>query len=948
MSRFFLCFINIILVFSMLISSFSFTAAADDINKSQETGYAQESDEPKYVEYLSSVKDKSIAKDSIKISVSDEISGEDDFFVLENKSLVVNAEIAEDARYNIALEYKVLGDDGLDAEISLQVDGEVFFPQMKSVRLARFWKSDGQKRVDSLGNEFAAEQVAFDSFTTRSLYDSAGVIVNPYEFYLSKGSHKLNLTAVSGKIAVKAIYLSVPDNSSVSYKELSESYKEKNYNTYSGKDIFIEGENEFIKNAKSIIPLSDNSSAYLTPADPVNTKVNYIGSTNWQNSTEEIVWKVNVPEDGLYKLGFMYKQTQVVNGVSYRRLRIDGYTPFEEAANIGFNYDETWSFKTFANQSDEPYLFYLTKGDHELSLAVTMGPTADFYARLKNIVKQLGDLYLDIIMITGEAPDTNRDYELFKQIPGFNETLSDAYEQLESIISDMKKLSGNNTNDLVAALQKLSRVVKSMHDNPYTSHTFLSDFHSNYTTTNSWLYEMTKMPLNLDRIVLASPDKEFSYKKVNFFERLSFSFKRFLVSFTDGYNGTYKENTGKGSLKIWVSWGRDQAQVFSNMVRDSFTTKTGIPVNVEFVNADLIRGMLSNNQPDLSLSLARSAPVNLAMRGALYDLSKFPDYEEIMKERFVESAGIPYEYNGGHYALPEQQSFYLMFYRTDILEKMDIEVPNTWDEFLSANAVLQRNNMMAFIPYTKIADANTTNVGIGGLNLFASILMQYGGKLYNDDLNKSTLTESKTLHAFTYWSDFYKLHKFPVESSFYNRFREGTCPLGIAPYTQYTSFLQAAPEIKGRWDIALVPGIMAEDGTINRTVSGAGTGCSILEKSENKQEAWEFLKWWTDTETQIRYNSNVEAILGSVSRVATANIDAFSRLGWDKDHLEILMAQLNEVQEIPEVPGSYYLSRSVDQAFWSVYNGKATVKDSLTKWAREADSEIRRKIDEYS
>ncbi len=948
MSRFFLCFINIILVFSMLISSFSFTAAADDINKSQETGYAQESDELKYVEYLSSVKDKSIAKDSIKISVSDEISGEDDFFVLENKSLVVNAEIAEDARYNIALEYKVLGDDGLDAEISLQVDGEVFFPQMKSVRLARFWKSDGQKRVDSLGNEFAAEQVAFDSFTTRSLYDSAGVIVNPYEFYLSKGSHKLNLTAVSGKIAVKAIYLSVPDNSSVSYKELSESYKEKNYNTYSGKDIFIEGENEFIKNAKSIIPLSDNSSAYLTPADPVNTKVNYIGSTNWQNSTEEIVWKVNVPEDGLYKLGFMYKQTQVVNGVSYRRLRIDGYTPFEEAANIGFNYDETWSFKTFANQSDEPYLFYLTKGDHELSLAVTMGPTADFYARLKNIVKQLGDLYLDIIMITGEAPDTNRDYELFKQIPGFNETLSDAYEQLESIISDMKKLSGNNTNDLVAALQKLSRVVKSMHDNPYTSHTFLSDFHSNYTTTNSWLYEMTKMPLNLDRIVLASPDKEFSYKKVNFFERLSFSFKRFLVSFTDEYNGTDKENTGKGSLKIWVSWGRDQAQVFSNMVRDSFTTKTGIPVNVEFVNADLIRGMLSNNQPDLSLSLARSAPVNLAMRGALYDLSKFPDYEEIMKERFVESAGIPYEYNGGHYALPEQQSFYLMFYRTDILEKMDIEVPNTWDEFLSANAVLQRNNMMAFIPYTKIADANTTNVGIGGLNLFASILMQYGGKLYNDDLNKSTLTESKTLHAFTYWSDFYKLHKFPVESSFYNRFREGTCPLGIAPYTQYTSFLQAAPEIKGRWDIALVPGIMAEDGTINRTVSGAGTGCSILEKSENKQEAWEFLKWWTDTETQIRYNSNVEAILGSVSRVATANIDAFSRLGWDKDHLEILMAQLNEVQEIPEVPGSYYLSRSVDQAFWSVYNGKATVKDSLTKWAREADSEIRRKIDEYS
>lgn len=946
MSRFFLCCINFILIFSMLISTFSFAASADNINEPQELNRVQESDESKYAEYLSSFDDKSVASNIVKISVTDETSNGADFCVLENESLVVNVDVIEDARYNIALEYKVLGDDGLDSEISLSIDDKVFFPQMESIHVPRLWQSDGQKRVDSLGNEFAAEQIAFDEFAIRPLYDSTGIIVDPYEFYFSSGTHKLMFTAVSGEIAIKAVYLSVPDSSSVSYKELAEIYKDENYNLYSGKDIVIEGENEFVKNAKSIIPLADNSSAQLTPADPVNTKVNYIGSTNWQNSTEEIVWKVNVPEDGLYKLGFMFKQSQFINGVSYRRLRIDGYTPFEEAANIAFNYDETWNFKAFENDDEEPYLFYLTKGEHELSLAVTMGPTADFYVRLKNVVKQLGDLYLDIVMITGETPDSNRDYELFKQIPDFNETLSDAHKELESIISDMKKLSGNNTNDLVAALQKLSRVIKSMHDNPYTSHTFLSDFHSNYTTANSWLYEMTKMPLNIDQIILASPNKEFSNKKVDFFESCFFSLKRFLASFTDEYNSVAKSDESKATLKIWVNWGRDQAQVFSNMVQDSFTAKTGISVNVEFVNADLIRGMLSNNQPDLSLSLARSTPVNLAMRGALYDLSKFPDYEEVM-ERFVESAGVPYEYNGGHYALPDQQTFYLMFYRTDILEKMGIEVPNTWDEFLSANAVLQRNNMIAFIPYTKISDANTTNVGIGGLNLFASILMQFGGKLYNDDLNKSTLTESKTLHAFTYWSDFYKLYKFPVESSFYNRFRDGTCPLGIAPYTQYTTFLQAAPEIKDRWGIALVPGIKAEDGTINRTISGAGTGCSILEKSENKEEAWEFLKWWTEAETQVRYNSNVEAILGSVSRTATANVDAFSRLGWDKDDLEILKAQLNEIQEIPEVPGSYYLSRSVDQAFWSVYNGKATVKDSLTKWAREADSEIKRKIDEY-
>ena len=171
--------------------------------------------------------------------------------------------------------------------------------------------------------------------------------------------------------------------------------------------------------------------------------------------------------------------------------------------------------------------------------------------------------------------------------------------------------------------------------------------------------------------------------------------------------------------------------------------------------------------------------------------------------------------------------------------------------------------------------------------------------------------------------------------------------MGISGYTQYTTFLQAAPEIQGRWGIALVPGIKQEDGSINRTVSGSGTGCAILEKSENKEEAWEFLKWWTSDETQLRYNSNVESILGAVARITTANVNAFAQMGWEEDDLEILLKQREQIQEIPEIPGSYYLTRSVDQAFWSVINGNSSVKDALNKWGREANEEIKRKISEY-
>ena len=191
-------------------------------------------------------------------------------------------------------------------------------------------------------------------------------------------------------------------------------------------------------------------------------------------------------------------------------------------------------------------------------------------------------------------------------------------------------------------------------------------------------------------------------------------------------------------------------------------------------------------------------------------------------------------------------------------------------------------------------------------------------------------------------------YRVPTISSFYNRFRSGTVPLGIEVYTQYTQLMETAPEIKGKWGIALVPGMEKEDGTVDHTVSGSGSGCAILSKSKNKVEAWEFLKWWTSSETQLSYNNNVEAILGSISRTTTATVEAFKKMSWDGDDLEILMEQRSWIKEVPEIPGGYFLSRAIDQAFWEVYNNDENPKDVLTEWTDLTNDEINRKIKEYS
>ena len=96
------------------------------------------------------------------------------------------------------------------------------------------------------------------------------------------------------------------------------------------------------------------------------------------------------------------------------------------------------------------------------------------------------------------------------------------------------------------------------------------------------------------------------------------------------------------------------------------------------------------------------------------------------------------------------------------------------------------------------------------------------------------------------------------------------------------------------------------------------------------------------------YNNNVESIIGTVSRVTTANVEAFERMSWRRQDLKILLQQRENIKEIPEIPGSYYVSRSVDQSFWNVVNEHKVSKDTLQKWGKIADNEIKRKIAEYS
>ena len=861
-----------------------------------------------------------------------------------------------------------------DMELGLMINGLHPYSEAQHFVLPRTWKDAGPIR-ESNGNQFAPEQEESFAYNEKvAMRDVNGFVTEDLRIYLEAGEQELTLASYGEPIQIKTIHLEIP-TTLLSYDEQVKAWEAAGVKNYTGKEIEVEAEKSTSKSDRTVIGLSDNSNPAVQPSDAFHQKVNYIGGANWSMPDEEIVWTVKAPAAGLYKVGFHYRQNYLVNATSFRSMKINGQHQYAEMAAIGFEYKNNWKFmESFAN--GDPILVYLNEGENEISLAVTLGDMSVFSAQMEQLSADLAEMYRDIVAIISETPDKNTDYDLFIRVPDLEERMEELRDRIADMIASRRE-GGKDLDDNAAMLQKMDVVLERMLKKQYEAQNYKTNFYDCYSSLTAQLQDMKNMALDLDVIVFASPEAEsFERSEAGFFQKLWFAIQRFIASFMLDYN-TSSGTSGSVDLTIWVNWSRDQTLVLNSLINSRFKEQyPDINVTVRMTNASLLQGIMSGNGPDCCLSDSRTSPVNLAMRGALVDLSQFEDYDSLFygegekydiynpdnTKCFAYGADEPYKYGDGIYGLPATQQFYMLFYRTDILEEYGLEVPKTWDEFLNAASVLMLNNMQVGLPYVALTDIWQTNGGVASLNIFPTLLQQQGLSIYNADQTGTSFSEPDTMRVFEEWTDFYTKYNLPKEYSFFNRFRVGLVPMAIQTYGQYSALSAAAPEIKGKWAMAEIPGYPVldengnytynEDGSlkINNSQAGFGSACMILKLAEERgtdKAAWELLKWWMSTDTQYRYALDIESILGVAGRYTSANVNATLRLDWGKGAENIIASQWQKVYELAEIPGGYYVSRAIDQAFWNVLSMNENPKDMMRKWGEIADAEITTKINQY-
>lgn len=871
------------------------------------------------------------------------IDGQGSFFLWNDnlKTVSCNVDVETEGLYTFGFVYSAVTDSGADILRSMRVDGKFPYQECSSVVLPRKWQNTNPVTVNSAGDEIAPIMTQMSDLQDSVLFDGNGRYSEPLQIYLTKGRHNFSFEYVSMSVYVSAFFLDTYQQPKT-YAEYSSDFNTDGSNL---KNQSFEAEKSIAYTNDSVLNMTSDGDPLCSPISRGKVVMNTVGGSDGMDAGSSVTFNLDVSETGCYKIAFRALQNYRDGLPSYKMIEIDGEVPFSELKEYCFYNQDDWRNEVLSDENGNPFLFHLEKGPHTLTVTNVQ---SEFYAVTKILesdARTLSNLLLKIRQITGTDPDYNYDYKLAEKIPELTSTLADLKTNMQYMMDKLNDIANQETakyNELKNMMSQITRIESNLFKLPRK----LSELDTVVSQYSSWMTQFIVSPLMIDYIDLLNPTETVKSKHSNFFQNFYSTIVNFVFSFSKDYNNISSlddEGNITKTINVWVSRGTNWATLIKRLCDGSFTPSTGIGVKMNVVTAGqlnagsvntLMLSIASGNAPDVCLGVATASVGEFAMRNVLTDISQLDGYEEMVDLTYPKMM-IPHEYNGKVYGFPETINFWVMLYRKDILSDLKLALPDTWDELnRDMLPTLLKNNMEFYLPISN------------GWSLYPTLLYQYGGTLYNDDNTKCNLDTPEAFDAFDELCNFVKKYGYSTAANFFNRFRSGEMPIGIADMTTYMQILTAAPELSGRWTIAPMPGHKSSDGTVNRAcLSAADTSLMLVKNSNNLTDAsWEFVKWWMSVDTQTSFGSLIESNMGTSARWNSANKAAFFNMAWDKEDAEVIAECFDSIDNFPVVMGGYYTNRFINNAYNRTAISKVMdARDALEDAYEEINAELERK-----
>lgn len=407
---------------------------------------------------------------------------------------------------------------------------------------------------------------------------------------------------------------------------------------------------------------------------------------------------------------------------------------------------------------------------------------------------------------------------------------------------------------------------------------------------------------------------------------------------TDGNNAPSGDgNTDVVTLQFWdENAGPARTPLWEEII-ENFNAEND-DVQVEYLGlpkddakSKIDAAIAANDTPDLA-SLQTSWLPEFSVREALYPLDDFfadSELNSVINEGAIEFNKAIVN-DGALYGVPYTQNLDILWVRDDLLEEAGVKEPETWEEFFTAIEDMTSDDMFGY----------TIRGGAGGSLQLQRLMYAYSGITeYVTEEGKATVNDPLHHEFVERYFNLYETNT--PQGDITNGYKEMVAAFdtGKAAILHHNigSFGEHSEALEPD-QFKAIPLPVSIEG--NYVAEGGNTiGISIFAGSDHPEEAFRFIEFANNAESQSIWNQEVGQI--------PTNSEVMSE-EWiqDAQHLSTAFSVYDNTDTALYEPPFYLpdyrsiLDNQVDPGIQSVMAGEKSVEDFLADWAEAIEASV--------
>lgn len=385
-------------------------------------------------------------------------------------------------------------------------------------------------------------------------------------------------------------------------------------------------------------------------------------------------------------------------------------------------------------------------------------------------------------------------------------------------------------------------------------------------------------------------------------------------------------------LTLWHAYGGSLGEEFEALIAEFNATHPEIRVEPSYggtlwtMRDKLLTAIGGDAGPDMS-QIDQFWSSELADAGAIVKLQTYIDQDPgIDADDVFPKAWATATYQGQAWSMPFSLSNIALYYNRDLFRAAGLDPdapPETWDELIDDGQRL-----------TQDTDGDGTieqwglsfplQAQVGAVYYWFAFLWQAGGEIFNADYTAARFHEEPGIEALRLWVDLVHEHGIVPLAPPEQGFETGQIAMTFAS----TARLQRYIDALGTDALGMAPMPRAAQ----PATGVGGANLAILSNAVDKDAAWEFVKWMTSPEVNLRWSINTGYL---PLRESVAASDTYQAYLAEEPRAQVIVDQMPHAVVRPNIPEYAAASReiglAVEEAVYGELDPQATLDAAAAK-----------------